>query len=652
MDELFIRIKIIIFYFLIFLTPFFFLPITQEFYTTNKFYLLVFGALLLLIVSLISIAVHKKLRFRYSSFSGALAVLIVMYASSLVISSPNKIQALTAFPFGFGMMIVLGLLYIIGIQLKLRYILLVLDISALVIAVSTVVFVIFPFQGAALPAFWQFLNNTQFTPLGTSLDRTLFLAFFSLRQLSYIMSIDTKKVMHILRWSLFFIIFITAFFISTYLMLLDKKQSYSLPPYSVSWYAAVETLKEPRSALIGVGIDNFESMFTRAKNINYNKTNVWNVNFTQSRSAFLHLMTETGTLGVLAFFLVYMYLFKRLFVKERVLMIYLLVVFFLFPPSFILLFLFFMLMIVGEQNKKDSIFFAAHFRGVVPLFGFIGGVFILIITLGYFVIRAYSAEYVFKQAIDRVAARGNVSTVYNTMREAVTINPFIERFRSSFSGLHLAIANNIVASKKPEDLNAQDRQNITRAIQASISEARAVTALNPEKSNYWADLASLYDSLIGVVQDADKWSITSYERAIMIDPINPILRFNMGGIYYRGNNFNQAVDFFTQAVRLKPDWSNAQYNLAWAFFQKKDYEQAASIMENVLTLVEAKSPDFKRASKDLDEFKKQIPKKETEQNPSQEGKAVPHELTLPQQTKSEISPPITLPTILTPTPAP
>lgn len=643
MDKILTKIKTVSLYGVIFLLPLFFLPATQEFYTTAKFYFLVFAILWILVISVVSVGINKKMRFRYSALTGLVGLFIIAYGLSLVISSPNKIGALIALPAGFGPVLALGLLYVLAMQSRLRRLLLTLDISALIVGVGAVVFGLLPFQNLILPAGVQFLKNPQFTPLGTTLDRTLFLGFFFLHQLSHVVSIDIKKISHAARWSVFFIISAISLFISLYLIVSDKSVLPRLAPYRTSWYAAVDTLKNPRTAIIGVGLDNFESMFTRAKVPSYNDTPVWEMNFNQGRSFVFHLMTETGVLGLMTFFLIFGAVFKRLAIRERVLMLYLLAVFFLLPPSFIMLFLFFMLMVIAEESHKNARSVNVNFDAPapLPLYAFIVCALIVIFMTGYWAGRAYFAEHAFKQAVDAIL-RNRLSVGYTDMRRAVLLNPFTERFRSSFAQLHVAIVYNIVGSKKAEKISKEDSQDMALAVKTAISEAQAATGLNGEKADHWGKLAGVYEAFSGLAQGADQMASVSYERALMADSINPNLYFRLGSIYYRGKNFPRAADFFTQAARLKPDWANAQYNLAWSLFQKKDYETAVSVMENVLTLVKAKSPDFQRAIADLDEFRKKLPKEEKQES-------------LPQETKSEQGglslPDMPTPDMPTPTPA-
>ena len=102
---------------------------------------------------------------------------------------------------------------------------------------------------------------------------------------------------------------------------------------------------------------------------------------------------------------------------------------------------------------------------------------------------------------------------------------------------------------------------------------------------------------------------------------------------------------FEQAVSLKGDWSNAYYNLAWALYQKKDYVNAVSLMEKVISLIDPKTAkaDFKKAESDLGEFRKMLPT----QTPSPEGQPQIEQksqnLQLPSPPPKTIEPKLELP---------
>ena len=242
----------------------------------------------------------------------------------------------------------------------------------------------------------------------------------------------------------------------------------------------------------------------------------------------------------------------------------------------------------------------------------------LLVASFYLLARAYLAEFYFKKSL----AVKNVKEIYDYQRLAIITNPFIERFRLSFSQTNLLIANSLaIKVNTPEvepnlhdntsgvnELSAQDRQTISKAIQAAIEEAKAAVRLNEKRAANWENLAMVYRHLLNTADGADAWAISSYQRAIVLDPQNPKYRLDLGGVYYTLKNYDQAQRLFEQAASLKPDWPNAHYNLAWALFQKEDYQRAISEMQTVLSLLDKQKDkaDYEKAKKDLKEFKLKI----------------------------------------------
>jgi tetratricopeptide (TPR) repeat protein len=674
MEKLFNRT---IHYFLltiIFIFPFFFLPVTQEFFFTNKLYLLVFSALFLLLISTIKLATTKKISWQKGAFDNLLVLFLLSLAISIIISSPNKVQALLNPNFGFLTFFFLTVLYFYISRIptdKKTGFYLSLSISSFLLSLFTILFFLQPFKNVNLPQSLAFLKSPSFTPIGSQLDLAIFLGFFLIYGLTRIYT-DNKRINTDNPWTSVFsylclFVILIALSLTLYSLLrpsgftgqaLFTPRSFSEvgPPFRLSWYAAVEILKNPKTAFFGVGVDNFASIFTRVKDIVYNQSHLWQIfSFNFSRSAILHLFTETGILGLLAFSLLIFSVLKQLIATNLnqspsisinlnrsllISFIYLLICLFFFPPSLITWFLLFV--VIAEFSSRDMINNVStqpneiDLTDLLPFYIITLGIsFIFLTGFGYLLGRSYLAEIYFKKALDAIV-KNDAKQAYENMRQAIILNPYIERFRLNFSQLNLLLANNIAAKasqpqekdKKPSQLSEQDRQNISQAIQAAIAEGKAAISLNPQKAQNWENLAQIYRNIINTAQGADVWTISAYQRAIVADPQNPVYRLNLGGVYYSLGNFEEASKIFEQAVVLKPDWPNAYYNLAWANFQKQKYQEAVSAMENVIRLLDPKKDkaDYDKAKKELEEFKKKLPQEEKQA--TEEGKTQP-KLTLP-----------------------
>jgi len=711
MDKLF---NCIIYYFfltIIFIFPFFFLPVTQEFFLTNKLYLLAFSSLFLLLISTIKLATTKKISWQKGAFDNLLVLFLLSLAISIILSSPNKAQALLNPNFGFLTFFSLTILYFYLSRFSLNlhqsppistylnksplisnYLHLSLSISSFLLSLFTIIFFFQPFKNVNLPQSLAFLKSPSFTPIGSQLDLAIFLGFFLIYGLTRIFgktqtNTNNKRINTDNPWTSMFLylwlfVILIALSLTLYSLIkpistnLNQSPSVSnlLPPFRLSWYATVEILKNPKTAFFGVGVDNFASIFTRVKDIAYNQSDLWQVfSFNFSRSAILHLFTETGILGLLVFSLLIFSVLKQLIATNLnqsqsisinlnksllISFIYLLTCLFFFPPSLITWFLLFV--VIGLEGAKMPVsndLGGAHFdftseehaHGVrntassdfdlsllLPLYlGIVLFSFIFLTGFGYLLGRSYLAEIYFKKALDGVV-KNDGKQAYENMRQAIILNPYIERFRLNFSQLNLLLANNIAAKasqpqekdKKPSQLSEQDRQNISQAIQAAIAEGKAAISLNPQKAQNWENLAQIYRNIINTAQGADVWTVSSYQRAIVADPQNPVYRLNLGGVYYSLGNFEEASKLFEQAVILKPDWPNAYYNLAWANYQKQNYQAAVAAMENVTRLLDPKKDkaDYDKTKQELEEFKKKLPQEEKQA--TEEGKTQP-KLTLP-----------------------
>lgn len=242
---------------------------------------------------------------------------------------------------------------------------------------------------------------------------------------------------------------------------------------------------------------------------------------------------------------------------------------------------------------------------------------ILFIPILFFVIfagvqtfQAVRADYYHRYAFTIPVSNG--IGIYNNLQKAVSINNKVDAYHSDLAQVNFALANAIAASKGPTEaspsgsLTDADKQNIQTFISQSINESRIAASLSPRSAQNWEVLASIYRQITGIAENALTFSLDAYGRAIQQDPMNPQLRLNVGGIYFAAKNYDLAVRFFTDSVNLKPDFANGYYNLAVALKEKGDLVSAQASIEQVIRLVDPKSPDYKTATAMLAELKAAI----------------------------------------------
>lgn len=661
-------------YGIVFLFPLIFIPITRDFLVYSKFYFVAFVLFIMLILSFGKFILGRKFTWVHNPATQSMILIILSYVLSIVLMSPNKIQAVFNPQYGLVMISAFVIFYFYASHVFSKASIsptLLLAISGALVSVFSLVIMVDPFQNASLPAYWSFLTNTTFNPVGSSIHFLAYILFVLVGAGLYLLRIHRSKSHHndqtktmkiilgvIMLFSLLAAIF-HIFIIAQQIM--ENGAQIILPPFALSWYAAIEILKTPITAIFGIGVDNFSTLFSQVRTVNYNLTDLWQVNtFNTSRSALLHVFTELGILGFVGYTLLISLFVKNIkHVKLETAGVFLtaLAIMLLLPPSIITYFLFFlsMAMMAADLHKKHTQDeYIIDLSGLMPIF--IGIVVIVVLVLGstmYFLGRQFLAEFYFKKSLDGIAAN-NLQQLYENQLKALEYNNSNEEFHRQFAQTNLIVANNI-AAKEQSEITDEDRQTIAQAIQTAIVEGKTAVSLNPLKVTNWQTLAGIYRQIVNVAENAPVWAVSAYQQAIVLDPRNPSLRLELGGIYYLFQNFDEAQKMFEQAVSLKPDWANAHYNLAWTYYQKELYGPAVDQMQIVVGLIDpaTQQEDYKAAQDTLDEFKVKY-QEALEQQASEQGESAenvgatpnpvaPAELNLPSPPAANLEEKIELP---------
>ena len=86
----------------------------------------------------------------------------------------------------------------------------------------------------------------------------------------------------------------------------------------------------------------------------------------------------------------------------------------------------------------------------------------------------------------------------------------------------------------------------------------------------YSDLGSAYDSL-GLHKEA----VEAYKQAISMDPISPDYDYlNLGDNYVKLGLYKDAIESFKQAIHINPDFTDAHFNLGYAYLLDGDKKSA------------------------------------------------------------------------------
>jgi tetratricopeptide (TPR) repeat protein len=220
-----------------------------------------------------------------------------------------------------------------------------------------------------------------------------------------------------------------------------------------------------------------------------------------------------------------------------------------------------------------------------------------IFILSYISIINYTSEYKFKRSLDSIS-QDKLTDAYNLEKEAIKLNPYNEKYRLNFSQLNLFIANNLAQNNEKKEI-------ISHLIQASLSEAKSTVTLNSKEPTYWENYGDIYFAVTDILPNSYAWAIAAYQRASLLDHLNPIYQEKIGRVYFKAGQYKDALPYLTQSIKLKSDRPEAHYYTALNYSKMNMKEEAIAELTNVIALTQ-NIPDLKKQAEDLlDQMKSQ-----------------------------------------------
>lgn len=607
---------------LVFFLPFFFLPFTSEYFGFNKLGLLA-G---LVVIGYFLLGVQKLLDRRSTVVRTKLDLAIFLILAVVLVSAIFSVSPAVSFLGQPGVLhggvfsLVLYLaLYFLVVQigggekgdktkrsLMVRYSLLV---SVFLLSLLTLLqyFEVYVFP-------WGFSHQRFWSPIGGT--RAL-MVYLLVAVPLVIGSLAKAKGIRKLFFSLVLLVSLGAVFLvsgtggAARNFLPEKYRS--LPSevvldWQTSWQIANSVLGA--RPLLGSGPGTFFSAFTRFKPQTFNQTPYFNIRFDRSSNEWFEIISTLGLAGVI----VYLYFWAKLVrflvgegsrspVAFSLLIFLILTLFNSTTTATSGLFWILLALFATEAGLAEKVLVKAE--GVVtgpngkktiqkiPLFKVFAGCLLLTAAcFGYFYFfRLYQAEVHYRKAASEFSE--NREEAFRLSLSATQLNPLNDVYQIGLATTSLGIAAPLSQQASPSASLIQ--QFVNRAVSAGN---RAVQ-LNPENVRNWESLAKLYQNLLSLDPTAEQQVLNSFNQAISLDPINPVLRTQLAAFLLQRGGVEEAINQLLAAIRLKQDYSQAHYDLAQVYKAAGDLARARGELETVLMLVPQGGPQYKAVELEL-----------------------------------------------------
>lgn len=627
---------------LVTLTPLFFLTLTPNPFATPKQILFFVSLLIITLAWGFQLFRDRVLTLSQSPLYLPLLLFALALSVNLIFQSEGRLEALI----GRGSLYLFGLMLAFFTSLipkprqAVTGVIYAIIISSTLLALHGLLQLTFLHNLTSLPA-W--LSTRAFTPTGSPLVTVTWLLIGAVTSFYY--SLRTLKG----NWQYagFFLGILQTVASVAYisLMLPGGELNPTLLPYQASWSVTLDALKSPRTFLIGVGLANFPLLFTAVKPIFLNAGPFWNTIPATATSELLQLLSTAGILGLASFLLIpltVLFHSRQISVSRTLKLVFTLafVSMVLTPVSIPILVLFFVCAGLLLRGEPREVKLSRQLSLAISAFTLV-----VMLSITYLASRVILAEINLGRAAKALAANDG-KTVYETHLRAISLVPQLSGYHLSFSQVNLSLAS---ALSQKADLSEAERGQVATLISQAVREAKLAANLRPNDARTWENLGILYRNLVNVADGSDQFAVSAYAQAVKLDPGNPALRVEFGGLLYqlsatakdaetKNSLLNRAVQEFQTAIQLKPDFANGYYNLAKALESAGNYPAAYAAMQKVIASLDPASEDLPQATSELEALKAKVP------SPRPSGSPAP----LPNTSgTSELSAPSPLPSPIT-----
>ena len=573
---------------LVFLAPLFWLPFSFENFEFNKQYLICFLVSIAFFAWILKqVFCDREIRFKKSPLDIYVAIFIFVAAISAIFSA-DKGSSLFGFygKFSDGLigLVSLGVFYFLitnntsygknyGNRISI------ISASDLMKIFLWSIFFVILFSYFSIFGLWQkipglpaIMKQPTFNPVSGSLEGlVVFLSIVVVLLIGLILQKSQLKK----NWpSVILLIAALGLLFSIFSAPLPKEQVLG---QGLSWKVAFGTVTSNlKNGFLGSGIGTYFYDFAKHKSVEFNQNPLWQVRFDRPGNHIAEILATMGFLGLLSYMaLVGMFLLISWMLitvpksQFPILVAFLALVIsqFFYYQNTVLAFLFWLFLALSvvswEKPIKEKVI---SFKESPKLN--------LIFTASLIIIGLLTlTSYYFAQKF----YRADVAYAKTNYERAVRLSPNLSQYRIILARSYLGEA--LSEMRKPS--TEQNSLLLQTKIAEAIDEARIGTLLGPNRVAGWETLGMVYREIHPIVEGAGEWGVKAFEKAISLEPTNPVLQTDLGKLYLALNELEKAKSAFIKAKELKSDYPEALLQEALIYEKENNLVKSLEKLEDL-----------------------------------------------------------------------
>jgi tetratricopeptide (TPR) repeat protein len=381
------------------------------------------------------------------------------------------------------------------------------------------------------------------------------------------------------------------FLLNSYLVSGQAGIEKRLAPYRQQDVPASTSLLKPflaKDPILGAGLDNFDYVFSLNRPASANTAEFWDLRYAQPANLFFYVFYAGGILGVFAFLYLLYSLFRPVFASIKLktepsetatlaniyalTLLLMLAGFFLYTANANLLFLFFLfsalfLALSPENANTDSaatdqieLAFLADKNKKFYAYG--------LISLSLFFALLYllfSSKYYLADA-----SYGRSSRDGSSWERSAQLSPYRYQYNLGLARYYNEQSVALIQEKRIDEAAALQNKALENLGKLEKIAKNSVLAQESAAVIY-RDLSEGGDGFAHLSQKA-------FERALALEPSNPVLKTELAQVLLRLQETARAEAYFREVIASKPEYRQAELGLAKALGQQGKYDEAKEIL--------------------------------------------------------------------------
>lgn len=233
----------------------------------------------------------------------------------------------------------------------------------------------------------------------------------------------------------------------------------------------------------------------------------------------------------------------------------------------------------GQSSRS---YFKLSFREN-PRIGFLATLCLTLMLLGslggiYGLTSYYSAEASYQKAVTAIETEGDIETAFDLVTTAIEKHE-ADLYYRLLSNIDAIRVQDLVAQNKPVD---EIKEDFEKYLSRSIGNAMEATKLDENDYQNWANLGSIYQSVVPVgVGGVTDSAISAYDQTLALRPGSPAVFYNKAVLERsRGDNV-KAREYVENAITLRNQYTDAIFLLAQIQIEENDVANAINSVEAI-----------------------------------------------------------------------